>query len=78
MGYECYSNCRKKSGFSCFCLDKRPEMSGAARYRSVMENPGTQYRYLNANNSDKLFSTFVSKRMDGKDSINFVIFKQVG
>ena len=36
----------KKSGFSCFCLDKRPEVSGAVRYRSMVENPETQYCYL--------------------------------
>ena len=57
----------KQSGFSCFYLDKRPEMSAAARYRSLLENPETQYCYLNANNSDKLFNTFVSKRTDKKD-----------
>ena len=68
----------KQSGFSCFCLDKRPKMSGAARYRSMVENPETQYCYLNVNNSDKLFHTFVSKRTDEKDSINFIIVKQVG
>ena len=36
-----------------------------------------KYCYLNANNSDKLFNTFVSKRTDDKDSINFVTVKQV-
>ena len=44
----------------------------------MVENPETQYCYLNANNSDKLLNTFVSKRKDEKDSINFVIVKQVG
>ena len=44
----------------------------------MVENPETQYCYLNANNSDRLFNTFVSKRTDDKDSINFVIVKQVG
>ena len=44
----------------------------------MVENPDTQYCYLNSNNSDKLFNTFVSKRTDDKDSINFVIAKQVG
>ena len=53
-------------------------MSGATRYRSMVENPETQYCYLNANNSDKLFNTFVSRRTNDKDSINFVIVKQVG
>ena len=42
----------KQSGFSCFCLDKRPEMSGAARYRSMVENPEIQYCYLNISNSE--------------------------
>ena len=68
----------KQSGFSCFCLDERPKMSGAARYRFMVENPETQYCYLNVSNSDKLFNTFVSKRTDEKGSINFVIVKQVG
>ena len=67
-----------QTGFTCFCLDKRPCVSGAARYRSMVENPETQYCYLNSNNSDKLFNTFVSKRTDDKDSINFVIAKHVG
>ena len=44
----------------------------------MVENPETQYCYLNSNNSDKLFNTFVSKRTGDKDSINFVIVKQVG
>ena len=44
----------------------------------MVENPKTQYCYLNSNNSDKLFNTFVSKRTDDKDSINFVIAKHVG
>ena len=35
-------NLQKQSGFSCFCLDKRPEVSEAARYRSMEENPETQ------------------------------------
>ena len=44
----------------------------------MVENPEIQYCYLNLNNSDKLFNTFVSKRTDDKDSIHFVIAKQVG
>ena len=68
----------KQSGFPCFCLDKRPEISGAAKYRSMAENLDTQYCYLKANNSDKLFNTFVSNRTDEKDSTNFVIVKKVG
>ena len=71
-------NIEKQSGFSCFCLNKRPEVSGAARYRSMVENPETQCCYLNSSTSDKLFNTFVSKRTDDKDSINFIIEKQVG
>ena len=50
-------------------------MPGAARYRSMVENPETQYCYLNANNSDKSFKTFVSEKTDEKDSVNFVIVK---
>ena len=67
-----------QTGFTCFCLDKRPGVSGAARYRSMVENPEIQYCYLNLNNSDKLFNTFVSKGTDDKDSINFVIAKHLG
>ena len=43
----------------------------------MVENPKTQHCYLNSNNSDKLFNTFVSKRTDDKDSINFIKAKQV-
>ena len=50
-------NIEKQSGFSCFCLNKRPEVSGAARYRSMVENPETQCCYLNSSTSDKLFNT---------------------
>ena len=69
---------KKQSGYSCFCLDKRPEVFGAARYRSQVENPETQYCYLNSSTSDKLFNTFVSRRTDDKDQLKFVIEKQVG
>ena len=55
-----------QTGFTCFCLDKRPGVSGAARHKSMMESPETQHCYLNSNNSDKLFNTFVSKRTDNK------------
>ena len=67
-----------QTGFTCFCLDKQPGVSGEVRYRSMVENPETQYCYLNWNNSHKLFNSFVSKRTDDKGSINFVIAKQVG
>ena len=43
-----------------------------------MENPETQYCYLNSSTSDKLFNTFVSKRTDDSDHIEFIIEKQVG
>ena len=59
-------------------MDNQPDVSGAARYKSIVENPETQYYYLNSKNSDKLFNTFVSKRSDDEDSINFIIAKQVG
>ena len=29
----------KQSGFPCFCLHKRPELSGATRYRSMVQKP---------------------------------------
>ena len=52
----------KKSGYSCFCADRRPHVSGAARYRSQVENPTVQYCYLNSSTWDKLFDTFTSKK----------------
>ena len=52
-------------------------MFGAARYRSQVENPETQYCYLNSSTSGKLFNTFVSKRTDDRDQIEFIIEKQV-
>ena len=68
----------KKSGYSCFCLDKRPHVFGAARCRSQLENLETQYCYLNSSTSDKLFNTFLSKRTENSDQIQFIIEKQVG
>ena len=43
-----------------------------------MENPETQYCYLNSSTSDKLFNIFVSKITDDSDHIEFIIEKQVG
>ena len=68
---------KKQSGYSCFFLDKRPKVFGVARCRSQVENPETQYCYLNSSTSDKLFNTFVSRRTDDKDQLKFVIEKQV-
>ena len=68
----------KKSGDFCFCLDKRPHVFGAARYRSQVENCETQYSYLNSKTSDKLFNTFMSKRTNDSDQIEFIMEKQVG
>ena len=42
-----------------------------------MENLETQYFYLNSSTLDNLFNTFVSKRMDHSDQIEFIIGKQV-
>ena len=67
----------KRSGYSCFCLDKRPHVFGAARYRYQAENCETKYCYLNSITSDKLFNTFVSKRTDDSNKIQFIIEKQV-
>ena len=53
-------------------------MFSAPRYRSHVGNPETQYYYLNSSTSDKLFNTFVRKRMDSSDQIEFIIEKQVG
>ena len=68
----------KKSGYSCFCVDRRPHVFGAARYRSQVENPTVQYCYLNSIMSDKLFNTFTSRRTEQEDKIEFIIEKQVG
>ena len=67
----------KKSGYSCFCVDRRPHVFGAARYRSQVENPTVQYCYLNSSTLDKLFDTFTSRRLDQEDKIEFIIEKQV-
>ena len=53
-------------------------MFGATRYRSQVENLETQYCYLNLSTLDKLFNTFVSKRMNVRNQIQFIIEKQVG
>ena len=68
----------KKTGYTSFCLDKRPHFSGAARYCSQVENPWEQLFYLNSSTSDKLFNTFVSKKTDNKEVIEFTIVKQIG
>ena len=43
-----------------------------------MENPETQYCYLNSSTSDKVFNTFVSRRTDDTDKIKFVLEKWMG
>ena len=68
----------KKSGYSCFCVDRIPHVFGAARYRSQVENPTVQYCYLNMSTSDKLFDTFTSRRTEQEDKIEFIIENQVG
>ena len=68
----------KKSGFSSFCVGRRPHIFGAAKYRSGLENPDQQECYLNSSTSDKLFNTFTSRRTDSKEVIEFVIEKQIG
>ena len=78
LTYQFNTNLAKKFGYSCFCLDKRPHVFGAARYRSQVENLETQYYYLNPSTSDKLFNTFVSKRTEDSDHIQFITEKQVG
>ena len=52
-------------------------MFGAARYRSQVEKPETQYCYLNSSTLDKLFNSFVSKRTNDNDQIQFITEKQV-
>ena len=42
-----------------------------------MEKPETQYCYLNSSTLDKLFNSFVSKRTNDSDQIQFIIEKQV-
>ena len=68
----------KKPGYSCFCVDRRPGVFGAARYRSQVENPTVQYCYLNSSTSDKLFDKFTSRRTEQEDKIECIIEKQVG
>ena len=68
----------KKSGYSCFCADRRPHVFEAARYRSQVENPTVQYCYLNWNTSRKLFDMFTSRKTEQEDKIEFMIEKQVG
>ena len=67
----------KISSYSCFSLDKRPHLYGGARYRLQMENPETQYCYLNSSKLKKSLNTSVSERMDGSDQIQCIIEKQV-
>ena len=67
----------KISSYSCFSLDKRPHLYGGARYRFQVENPETQYCYLNSSKLNKSLNTFVSERMDGSDQFQCIIEKQV-
>ena len=68
----------EKSGFSSFCVDRRPHVFGAANYRLGVENPDQQECYLNLNISDKLFNTFTRRRTDNREVIEFVIEQQIG
>ena len=62
----------KKSGYSCFCLEKRPNKFVVTRYRSKVENLENKYCYSNSGMSDKLLNTFVSKRTDDSDQIEYI------
>ena len=62
----------KKSGYSCFCLEKRLNKFVVIRYRSKVENLETKYCYSNSVASDKLLNTFVSKRTDDSDQIEYI------
>ena len=68
----------KISSFSSFCVDRRPHVFGAVKYRLGVENPDQQECYLNSSTSDKLFNTFTSRRMGIREVIEFVIEKQIG
>ena len=68
----------KRADFKSKSHHLRPHVFGAASYRSKVENPETQYCYLNSNTLDKLFNTVVSKRTDDIYQIEFIIEKQVG
>ena len=67
-----------KTGYTSFCLDKRPFVSGAARYRSHVENPDEQFCYLNSSVSDKYFNTCRSRQTSNKRVAEFLMDKQVG
>lgn len=67
-----------KTGYTNFCLDKRSFVSGAARYRSPVENPDEKCCYLNSSTSDKHFNAFRSRQTSNREFIEFVIEKQVG
>ena len=68
----------KRADFKSKSHHLRPHVFGAASYRSKVENPETQYCYLNSSTLDKLFNTVVSKRTDDIYQIEFIIEKQVG
>ena len=68
----------KKSGFSSFCVVRRPHVFSAAKYRLGVENFDQQECFLNLNTFDKLFNTFTSRRTDNREVIEFVIEKQIG
>ena len=63
---------KKQSGYCCFCLDKRLEVFGATRHRFQVENPETQYCYLNSSTSDKLYNTFVAGEQTIKINLNLL------
>ena len=52
----------KISSYSCFSLDKRPHLYGGARYRLQVENPETQYCYLNSSKLKKIIKYFRERK----------------
>ena len=67
-----------KTGYTSFCLDKRPFISGAARYRSHVKNPDEQFCYLNSMTSDKHLKIFRNRQTSNREVTEFVIEEQVG
>ena len=67
-----------KTGYTSSYQGKGSFVSGAAGYRSHVENPDNQFCYLKSSTSDKHFNTFRSRQTSNREVIAFVIEKQVG
>ena len=65
------------TGYTSLCMDNRPHVIGAGKYRSDVENPNEQQCYLDSDVSDKLFNTFICRRTNNTQAIEFASEKQV-